>query len=631
MNYLSQLRLALQRFRLPSGLLRLSRQMSRATNPDRTVCASPTPLYNLGFAIALDKISDGVAIADERGAVCYYNAAFEAVFTHREDILIGADLAALVKGDACAEVSPVHSPDGTTSGFVATIRDTRELRRLEAELWQAQRTEAAGRLASGVAHDFNNLLTIINGYTELALISTNRSASIFAHLSEIRKAGQQAAELTRRLLPGTCDEVPHPRAVEMNELVRELIAVIQPLLGESIDIASSLDPGAGCARVDPGQLRQALLNLVMNAKDAMPEGGLLSIDTRRVPADCGDHTGYVMVSVTDTGIGMNAATKAHLFEPFYTTKAPGQGNGLGLSTAFEMARQSGGRIQVRSEPGDGAAFELYLPRCEAGDQPAASTSQDVDALSLEGLRGCETVLVLEDDASLRGLISGSLGRLGYTVLEARNISEAESTCSQHVGAIDVLLSGAPIQGIRQMRPDIRVILMSANPMSAAFNGVSDAGAGYLQKPFSPGSLARKIREILDATNAVEARPLVLVVDDEAPVRRLLADILAQAGYEVAQAGDGREAVEAVRRRAPSVVITDLVMPQQEGLETIGVIRGLAPRAKIIAISGAFGSRFFSVAMHLGANATLAKPVAGDVLLRTVHEVLLAGNLNFDRG
>ena len=632
MKCLSRLRHACKRL----GLSRLPTNTAprRSAEQDGAVLpATAASLYNLGHAIALEKISDAVAIADHGGSVRYYNAAFERMFKGREEVLTGADLIALVREDSCTEVFPVRHPDGGPDEFVAIIRDTREARSLEAQLRQAQKMEAVGRLAGGVAHDFNNLLTIINGYAELALISTEMSSPVFTPLREIRRAGEQAAELTQQLLAVGRSQVLQPRVVEMNVLVRDLIDMVHPLLSGSIAVVTSLDPDAGCVRVDPGQLRQALLNLVMNAKDAMPDGGSLLIETTCLRADLAAAAAggasaageYVTVSVTDTGIGMDEPTRAHLFEPFFTTKEPGKGNGLGLSTTFGIVKQSGGHIQVRSEPGDGATFKLYFPKCDAEAPAPAHSSGRLDMLAADDMRGGETVLVLEDESSLRGLITGSLGLLGYTVLEARDAAEAETACTQHAGTIDLLLADAEIpgvEGIRLMRPDIRVLCMSGrtgNGMPET-SGRPDVGAEYILKPFSPHCLARKLREILGA-NAPQIRPLCLVVDDEEPVRLLLARILAEAGYEVAQACDGAEAIEMVQHRAPGIVITDLVMPRKEGLETIAEVRRLAPHAKIIAISGAFGSRFLTVATHLGANAALAKPISADVLLRTVRELL----------
>jgi len=600
--------------------------------------SSVNPLLSLGYAAALEKIPEAVAIADPAGAVCYYNAAFSRIFSSPEDVLIGADLLALVADDDCAVVFPVHHPDDTTAGFVAIIRDSREVRQLEAQSRQTQTMEAVSRLAAGVAHDFNNLLTIINGYAEMALISSEMSSPVFAPLVEIRKAGEQAAELAQRILEVGRSQVLQPRVMDVNALVRDLIADARPLLGASITVANSLDPSAGHLHVDPAQFRRALLNLVMNAKAAMPDGGSLLIETARLTTDSagaartagGSEAEYVTVSVTDTGLGMDETTRMHLFEPFYASK-PGKGNGLELSTTFGIIKQSGGHIQVYGAPGEGTTFKVSFPRCVAEDEPAASSPLAVhEPPAPIDLRGSETVLVVEDDTSLRELIMGSLGLLGYTVLAARNHEEAEAVCRQHGGTIDLLITGARIAGVtarelvnsvRRMRPGIRVLYTSEHSGGALTrqNRATDLEAECIFKPFSPHHLARKLRELL-SRRASPIRPLVLIVDDEAPVRALLAEILMKAGYEVLQAADGEEVVEAVRQRAPAIVITDLVMPRKEGIETIAEIRRLAPEAKIIAISGAFGGRLLNIATHLGANASLAKPIAADVLLRTVDDI-----------
>jgi len=444
------------------------------------------PLFSLGYAVALEKISEAVAVADPHGAVCYYNPAFARIFSSPEEVHIGADLLALVADDECAVVFPVQHQDNSTAGFVAIIRDIREARWLEAQLRQTQTMEAVGRLAGGVAHDFNNLLTIINGYAELALMSTEMSSPVFAYLMEIRKAGEQAAEFGQRVLEVGRSQVLQPRVMEINALVRDLVATVRPLLGESITVASSLDPGAGHVRVDPSQFQRALLNLVMRAKETMPDGGWLLIDTARLNtgvAGAARMAGrsaaeFVTISVTDNGIGMDEAARAHLFEPFFTSKEPGKSKGLELSTTFGIVKQSGGHIQVSSEPGEGTTFKVSLPWCEAesdssesdpDDRPSVNSMLPIHEFAAPSdLRGTETVLVVEDNTSLRGLISGSLGLLGYTVLAARNQAEAEMLCRQHGQTIDLLLTGELIAGvtarelvdnIRRRRPGVRVIFM----------------------------------------------------------------------------------------------------------------------------------------------------------------------------
>jgi len=280
----------------------------------------------------------------------------------------------------------------------------------------------------------------------------------------------------------------------------------------------------------------------------------------------------------------------------------------------------------------GAHAGYYFPRCEAEERPAAGSSLAAgEFVGSEDMRGRETVLLVEEDTSARRLMADSLGLLGYTVLEAGDLSEAESICRQHAGPIDLLLAEAPapgaaeeelIESIRRLRPSLRVLFMSGRSANAmpGRDDLPDGGVEYMREPFTPQHLARTLGEVLRASRR-RLRPLILVVDDEASVRSVLTRILVEGGYDVVEAGDGDEAIEAVRRYAPGVVIMDLVMPQKEGLETIAEVRRLAPEAKIIAISGAFGGRFLTVATHLGASATLSKPIAADVLLRTVNKVL----------
>ena len=578
------------------------------------------------YAHALENVSDAVAIADQAGAIRFSNAAFGRAFSGLPGELTSASLLDLTEKHENARLF------STPSGMVAIIRDTSEARRLEGQLRQAQKMEAVGRLAGGVAHDFNNLLTIINGYAELALIATEATNPAFASLREIRKAGEQAAELTQRLLAVGRSQLLQPRVVEINAVVSDLIEMVRPLLGDSIQFVSSLDPDAGCARLDPGQFRQSLLNLVVNARDAMPNGGMLLIETAKVLAGCVVEADSddpadecVMISVSDDGTGMNEETKAHLFEPFFTTKEAGTGTGLGLSTTFGIVKQSGGHIEVDSAVGEGATFRMYFPRCGSEETAFEEVLPAERAFPGDELRGDEVILVVADDAGVRGLVSASLKLLGYTVLEAQSHAEAESICASHDGPIDVLLADGPIPGVagqelarsvRRIHPGIRVLYTTAYPEGAIPRRIGP-GAACIAKPFSPHCLARKVRELLKLT----VRHSVLVVDDEPPVRALLADLLGRAGYDVLSAGNGDEALQLVQEFAPALVLMDLVMPGKEGLETIPEIRRIAPMTKIIAMSGAFGSRFLDIAAHLGANATLAKPLAADVLLSTVQGVL----------
>jgi len=619
---------------LISGLSGLARRLRGARGRSETAYA-PAP-----YVLALEKMTDAVAVADEDGVIRYANSAFSRVFAAEGADLIGADLLAATGGEENVSVFPARDEKGREAGYAAIVRDTSEARRLEGQLRQAQKMEAVGRLAGGVAHDFNNLLTIINGYAELALLATDRTTPSFPHLREIRKAGEQAAELTRRLLAVGRSQVLQPRLVDINTLILDLIGMVRPLLGGSIQVVTSLDPDAGRVYLDAGQLRQALLNLMVNARDAMPEGGLLLVETATASAGCESVAGTgapsqdcLMISVTDDGMGMDENTKAHVFEPFFTTKAPGAGTGLGLSSTFGIVKQSGGSIQVDSAPGKGSTFRLYFPRCRPlepqGDAARLPAPPHGENSSHQAIRpGNETVLTVSDDESVRTLVSSSLELYGYTVLGAKNRAEAELTCQRREGAIDLLLVDAIVPGaaaqelaqsIRRLRPGIRVLHTSGYPEDAMpRRGGLSSGGDCLVRPFTPQTLARKIREMLDRPMA---RGRVLLTDDEPGVRQLLAGVLGAAGYEVLLAADGDEALEAVRNNAPDLVIMDLVMPGREGLETIAEVRRLAPGTKIMAISGAFGSRFLSVATHLGADAALAKPIAGDVLLDAVKGVL----------
>jgi len=608
------------RTKLAGGLAQLAGRIGGGSARQRSAADAAE------YALALENVADAVAIADDEGTIRFSNAAFDRAFASRRGERGGSNLLDVTETHENAALFP------TPSGLIAIIRDTSEARRLEAQLRQAQKMEAVGRLAGGVAHDFNNLLTIINGYAELALIATDASSPAFAPLREIRKAGEQAAELTQRLLAVGRSQLLQPRVVEINTLVSDLIDMVRPLLGDSIQFVCSLDSDAGCVRLDPGQFRQALLNLVVNARDAMPHGGVLLIETARVSAGCAAEADRdapagecVVISVTDDGIGMDEETKAHLFEPFFTTKEPGTGTGLGLSTTFGIVKQSGGHIQVDSAVGDGASFRLYFPRCEREEPAAAEPRIEESAFPGEEMRGDETILVVAGDARVRGLVLSSLKLVGYSALEAQGHAEAESICAQHDGAIHLLLVDGTIPGIaghelarsvRRIRPGIRVLYTSSYPEDAIPRRIG-MDADYITKPFSPHCLAQKVREVLDQTS----RHFILVVDDEAPVRDLLADMLDRAGYDVLSASNGEEALKLVQELAPALVVMDLVMPGKEGLETIAEIRRTAPMTKIIAISGAFSGRFLDVAAHLGANATLAKPLTADVLLSAVQDVL----------
>jgi len=390
------------------------------------------------------------------------------------------------------------------------VRDVTEQRRLQQQLVQSQKMEAVGRLAGGVAHDFNNLLTVILSYSDLLLEDRPRDAPDREDIEQIRKAAVGASALTRQLLAFSRQQVLEPRVLDVNTVVASTEKLLTRLLGEDISLTTSLAPGLGAVKVDPGQLEQIIMNLAVNARDAMPRGGRLSIETGNVEMDESyvrghpvAHPGpYVMLAVSDTGIGMDAVTQARIFEPFFTTKEAGKGTGLGLATVYGIVKQSGGFIWVYSEPGHGTSFKIYLPRV---DEPVSRAS----AAAPELVGGSETVLVVEDVAAVRAVARQMLERHGYTVLEAPDGETALRLAGKHQGAIRLLLTDVVMPEVSgrqladqllELRPDMKVLFMSGYTDDAIVrHGVLQEGIAYLQKPFTPETLARKVRAVLDGS------------------------------------------------------------------------------------------------------------------------------------
>jgi signal transduction histidine kinase len=389
--------------------------------------------------------------------------------------------------------------------------------RLEEQLRQAQKMEAIGRLAGGVAHDFNNLLTAINGYSEVLLADMPPDDRLRPYVEEIVKAGERATRLTQQLLVFSHKHHVEPEILDLNAIIAETAGMLRRLIGEDVVLLTRLDAAVGRVRADSGQLQQILMNLAVNARDAMPEGGRLTIETANVDLDVpaprtfGDVPpgAYVMLAVSDTGCGMDAETQAHIFEPFFTTKEAGKGTGLGLSTVYGIVQQSGGHIWVYSEPDRGTVFKVYLPRVAEPSPPRAAPRAPATATG-----GSETVLLIEDDEQVRALMVNVLQNCGYQVLEASDGIQALLAVNQHRGPIDLLvtdvvlpgMSGRDVAGhVTRLRPDAAVLYISGYADHAAVqHGHLDAESALLQKPFTPLALARKVRETLDARPA--ARP-----------------------------------------------------------------------------------------------------------------------------
>jgi two-component system, cell cycle sensor histidine kinase and response regulator CckA len=399
---------------------------------------------------------------------------------------------------------------------IAVIKDITERSILEKQLRQAQRMEAVGQLTGGIAHDFNNLLGVIIGYSDILEAQLDPSSKFHKNATEIHKAGQRAASLTRQLLAFSRQQVLEATVLALNTIVIDTEKMLQRLLGENIELKTVLDPTLGLVKADQGQIEQVIINLAVNARDAMPEGGKLTIATANVEVDDNyvrQHapmsTGsFVALTITDTGAGMDAEVQAHIFEPFFTTKERGKGTGLGLATVYGVVKQSGGFIWVQSEPGQGSTFRVLLPRIEESVGTVAR-----DSRPSESWKGSETILLTEDEESLRGLILDMLSENGYAVLEAANATEAMEIARQARGKIDLLLTDVVMPGLGgpeladqlvALYPKIKVLYISGyTEFAAPQSKFLQQGRPLLQKPFTQQSLARKIRDVLKDSQALE--------------------------------------------------------------------------------------------------------------------------------
>jgi len=386
-----------------------------------------------------------------------------------------------------------------------------ELTACDAQLRESQKMEAIGRLAGGIAHDFNNLLTIITGYSQLLLGRIHPDDRLHGDVKEIRKASVRAALLTHQLLAFSRRQVMVPKIVNLNTIVETIETMLQRLIGEHIYLVTALDPSLGHVKADPGQMEQVIMNLAVNARDAMPKGGKLIIETAnvKIPSTNACAAGtlspghYAVLRVRDTGCGMDRDTQTRMFEPFFTTKGQGQGTGLGLATVYGIVKQSDGHIMVESHPGKGTELTIYLPIVEGSVEVG-----EVDTPPMTFPSGTETVILVEDEPAVRTLIRNTLRLFGYTVLEARHGFEAQLISSQYPNRIHLLvtdvvmpqMSGKELaDDLMQTHPNVKVLFMSGYSENAMVEqGILNSGHTFIQKPFTPEVLARKIRETLDA-------------------------------------------------------------------------------------------------------------------------------------
>jgi PAS domain S-box-containing protein len=483
--------------------------------------------------LIFDHVSDALFIADDRGSIIDANPAACALSGQSlEELRLlkmgevlpessledDRGLATPIAGKESdlfrrrdGKVLDVRSAAFAPGVLVYTVRDLTRQRQLEDQLGQAQKMEAIGQLAGGVAHDFNNLLTVIMSYSSMLLSDAGTSEDVRGDIQEISDAAGRAAALTRQLLAFSRKQVLQMRAVSVNSVVTDVEKMLRRLIGEDISLTTHLDSGLALINADPGQLEQVLINLAVNARDAMPDGGALTVttDNAQLSDEHGErHLGaapgnYVMLAVSDTGVGMTKEVQQRLFEPFYTTKGVGKGTGLGLATVHGIVKQSGGDIYVYSELGHGTTFKVYFP-CLTKVADSVITIADHRALAP---RGSETILLAEDDDALRALGARVLGALGYGVLVARTGSEALRIVAEYAGPIDLIatdvvmpeMNGSQlVRKVLEARPWIRVLFMSGYTDDEVMRrGVIDGQTAFLQKPFTPDLLAHKVREVLD--------------------------------------------------------------------------------------------------------------------------------------
>jgi two-component system cell cycle sensor histidine kinase/response regulator CckA len=413
-------------------------------------------------------------------------------------------------------ITPVSPASGEITNFIAIKQDVTDKKKLEAQYRHAQKMEAVGRLAGGIAHDFNNVLSVIIGYSSLSLEKLQPAHAVAGHLLNIKSAADRAASLVKQLLTFSRQQVVYPRIIDLNALVKNTQDMLRRLVGEDVSITVKDTTPLGTIKADVGQLEQVLMNLVVNARDAIVDGGQIIIETRNVDLDESYQTEhepvkpgrYVMLSVSDTGCGMDEKTKARIFEPFYTTKEPGRGTGLGLATVYGIVKQSGGYIWVYSEPGQGATFKLYFPR--VSDIPEV-LSKPRERTEVRG--GSETILLVEDDEAVRDLIVLTLQNAGYTVLDASTPEAAIELAADHGGKVDLLLSDIvmpSISGIRltpmlrTSRPDLRVILMSGYAAETlARQAPIPPDVMFIEKPFTKVSLLTTIQNVLGGNRDID--------------------------------------------------------------------------------------------------------------------------------
>jgi two-component system, cell cycle sensor histidine kinase and response regulator CckA len=491
----------------------------QSTPDGRLISVNPSMARILGYQSPEEMIADRTNILTQHYVDANSREELEALLAEH-DVLVGYECEVYRKDQskiwAAQNVRVVRDEAGALLYYEGSLEDITERKTLTEQLRQSQKLEAIGMLAGGIAHDFNNLLTVIKGYGDLTLMRLHEEDPIYRNISEVKRAADRAASLTRQLLAFSRKQVLQPKVLDLNALVLELEKMLRRLIGEDIELRTVLDSQLSTIKADPGQIEQIIMNLAVNARDAMPKGGKLTIETANAYLDedyARNHISvkpgaYVMLAVSDTGMGMDQATQDRVFEPFFTTKEAGKGTGLGLSTVYGIVKQSGGSIWVYSELGQGTSFKIYLPPVIEGVSEDKRSSEVVGTI-----QGSETILLAEDEEMVRTLARQVLEMYGYHVLEASHGGAALLVCERHPGRIDLLITDVVMPEMSgreladrlvQLRPNMKVLYMSGYTDKAIVHqGVLDEGADFIQKPFATYALARKVRAVLDAqTKAV---------------------------------------------------------------------------------------------------------------------------------
>lgn len=589
----------------------------------------------------VEKNADGILVVDEEGIVLFANPAAADIFGRPHRSLVGTPIGVPVTAGETAEIA-IHKPDGrqleaevrvveTVWGHrparLASLRDISARKAMEERLSHAAKMEAVGRLTAGIAHDFNNLLTVVLGNLESAQRKLDVDhPAVLSALENAARGAQRAAGLTHRLLAFARRKPLEPRVIDVNGLMSGMTDLLQRTLGEGIRVRTLPSPELRLADVDPTELEAAILNLAVNARDAMPSGGELRVETQNL--DLGPDTAlaldlepgpYVAISVVDSGLGMTADVLPHVFEPFFTTKG-GRGTGLGLSQVYGFATQSGGGVAVRSHPGSGTTVTIYLP--QAGPEQTVAPDSTPGTAAPPRSKDGETVLVIEDDEDVRAYTAGSLRDLGYTVFEAADAASALEIVTRETD-IRLIFTDLGLPGgvdgrtlseqARALRPSLAVLITTAYAADMLIHdGKLDRGIDLLVKPFTFETLAARIREVLDRpqSNADEVR--ILVVEDEVLIRMFLVQTLGELGCQVEEAGSAADALDRMRASASRIsgAIVDLGLPDRPGEALVREMRLLRPDLPVVLATGHADRSTRERVTSLGAVQVLEKPFNG---------------------